>query len=1083
MKRIISFAKKLPEQDVELPTEPQVENLRPEPPQEPVRKGVSLARRIPKEREVPKEKSSAFLLPTKATENEIRGELRKQLSRVADQKREAMDKIPTAKIVGAKITKIGTDKRDPRFSRYLNSLIPVNKQEPSGSHRGDNNPGASCTVSSPLLGPFDSETICENCGTVDCPGHPGFISFGQVSIPNPLDIDRFFACLNSVCHDCGEMLLHEDVYRQYGFDKVPHTQVLSMIADASKGIHCSRNPLKGRDGKYSCSKNPTLDKSELKETGFVKIVISSSTKDDKKKTFEIFPMSTIKRILSRIPDYQARLMGFREGTHPRDLIMSGQIVCPNASRAPVYRGGIVEADQLTKQNDKILKCAQNLANSRNLGTSSGDFNTKDLYQAVSECYIEAPTKKNVSQGTAITNRIQGHDAAMRGSIQGKRNDFCFRGVVNSGAYLDLDQVGVASKWCDRVTKPIKVTDFNIEYVKQMISNKEIKTFEIKPGTRMRINYEKPPEPKVGDLFYRVYQDDDWILYGRQPTLHKVSMMAAKISQNPQENQLTVHLPLAVGPPLNQDNDGDEVSGWPAQKPNVDVEAEYITSTKCNIMSTESNRPMIGLVMNAPTAAFVLTKNGRQKVVDRHLYQEILSIIKCEKNLETLDERLSKFGIDKYSAYGLFSVLFPSEFSYAQKGVVIENGILLKGRLRKAHLGSSPRSIIQDLHKQFGAQSALEFISNAPKLLNKWILEHGFSVGITDFMRLEERDGKVVDLNQETVKIEIAKIMNMVEIYQQEEFADPSTSKIIENKIVDALNVAPVIGLRMANETVTIEKGMGIMTEKGAGTKGNLANVGQMTGLVGQQFISGSRPPCKATNRTRILPNYLSNDPDPSARGFVRNSFFTGLRPQETWATLSGARQNIVVSGISVADAGTANRRVVRACEGQIESNAGGVIGTNGVMFSTIFGSSGIGIDKEVNIDRTGRRENQFFVDIQDVIRKENFRQGWISKDIAKQIPSNVPKSNFRFSAPEERKLVSRPFTKYEKASLVGARAMQLFHNAPPRYEIPNDKTVIQYHKIAMYEFENGLLDDMFILRVHPNGEEERVYARIENINV
>ena len=69
----------------------------------------------------------------------------------------------------------------------------------------------------------------------------------------------------------------------------------------------------------------------------------------------------------------------------------------------------------------------------------------------------------------------------------------------------------------------------------------------------------------------------------------------------------------------------------------------------------------------------------------------------------------------------------------------------------------------------------------------------------------------------------------------------------------------------------------------------------MVACVGQQAVSGSRPPDGFAERS--LPHFKRGEKTPAAKGFVANSFFSGLRPTEFFFhTMAGMYQLVILFG-------------------------------------------------------------------------------------------------------------------------------------------------------------------------------------------
>jgi DNA-directed RNA polymerase II subunit RPB1 len=157
---------------------------------------------------------------------------------------------------------------------------------------------------------------------------------------------------------------------------------------------------------------------------------------------------------------------------------------------------------------------------------------------------------------------------------GKRVNFSGRTVISPDPSLSMNQLRVPIKIANNLTFPEIVTPYNIEYLSGLVKNGT----DIYPGANYVIpaNEELPPiylkyaKEKVnlqyGDTVERHIIDGDIILFNRQPTLHKLSMMAHRVQvvRNPLIN--TFGFSLCNTKPYNADFDGDEMNGFLPQTP-------------------------------------------------------------------------------------------------------------------------------------------------------------------------------------------------------------------------------------------------------------------------------------------------------------------------------------------------------------------------------------------------------------------------------------------------------------------------------------------------------------------------------------
>ncbi len=92
----------------------------------------------------------------------------------------------------------------------------------------------------------------------------------------------------------------------------------------------------------------------------------------------------------------------------------------------------------------------------------------------------------------------------------------------------------------------------------------------------------------------------------------------------------------------------------------------------------------------------------------------------------------------------------------------------------------------------------------------------------------------------------------------------------------------------------------------AGSKGSFINISQMIACVGQQAISGKRVPDGFEDRA--LPHFKRHSKTPAAKGFVKNSFYTGLTPTEFFFHTMGGREGLVDTAVKTAETGYMQRR-------------------------------------------------------------------------------------------------------------------------------------------------------------------------------
>jgi DNA-directed RNA polymerase beta' subunit len=94
-----------------------------------------------------------------------------------------------------------------------------------------------------------------------------------------------------------------------------------------------------------------------------------------------------------------------------------------------------------------------------------------------------------------------------------------------------------------------------------------------------------------------------------------------------------------------------------------------------------------------------------------------------------------------------------------------------------------------------------------------------------------------------------------------------------------------------------------------GSKGSPLNISQMIACVGQQAVGGSRIQDGFVNRT--LPHFEYHSLTPEAKGFVANSFYTGLTATEFFFHTMGGREGLVDTAVKTAETGYMARRLMK----------------------------------------------------------------------------------------------------------------------------------------------------------------------------
>lgn len=130
----------------------------------------------------------------------------------------------------------------------------------------------------------------------------------------------------------------------------------------------------------------------------------------------------------------------------------------------------------------------------------------------------------------------------------------------------------------------------------------------------------------------------------------------------------------------------------------------------------------------------------------------------------------------------------------------------------------------------------------------------------------------------------------------------------------------------------------------------------MVACVGQQIIAGNRVPNGFQDRS--LPHFPKGAIDPLAKGFVSNSFYSGLRPTEFLFHAISGREGLVDTAVKTAETGYMARRLMKALEDLSSRYDRSVRNATGGVVQFVYGDDGLdpanleGDGKPVVFDRT-----------------------------------------------------------------------------------------------------------------------------------
>ena len=350
---------------------------------------------------------------------------------------------------------------------------------------------------------------CQTCGRgrVSCPGHWGHIVLSQ-PMYHISWINHTLHWLRSLCEGCG-------VLRGEG-------SLRNRASRSHRTCKCG-----AKRAKYSWDK----------------------TRACIMRNDELYPAS---KALERFNAYKSA------DHNPADLILTVFPVPPLHVRPPLMSGGRTRGeDDLTyrfqnilRKNEILAKCMASdkpvlVTDQAREGVQNG------LTGYINHNKLTNRRHRNKREYTSLTGRLSSKEGRVRGNLMGKRANATARCVITPDDRLALGEIGVPASVAKILTKNIKVTAYNKRELEFQVHSGEVRYVVRGDGSRIDTSIRKP-SLEIGWEVERSMVNGDIVLFNRQPSLHKMSMMAHTVRILPYD---TFRMNTSCTTPYNADFDG------------------------------------------------------------------------------------------------------------------------------------------------------------------------------------------------------------------------------------------------------------------------------------------------------------------------------------------------------------------------------------------------------------------------------------------------------------------------------------------------------------------------------------------------
>jgi DNA-directed RNA polymerase II subunit RPB1 len=780
----------------------------------------------------------------------------------------------------------------------------------------------------PKMGVLEKGLFCPTDGLtyMDTPGY-----FGHMEMAMPVffvqHIKDIVKICKVVCYKCSKLLMNKNRYKHLlKLSPEERWQVLG-------NIHVRRC---GEDTEDGCGcKQPT----KIKLEGFStiqaiweKIHIEGSSEPT--TVTQTLSAERVYKMFKRISDEDVQFMGFSPvWSRPEWMICYALPIAPPAVRPSVKH------DAQQRSEDDLTHIYMNILKYNNMikEAIATDTNTKFIeknYQLLQ--YFVTMIANNKATGTSpigqnsgrtfqcISSRLNTKNGRIRGNLMGKRVDFSARSVITGDPNLSITQLGVPMKIAKNITKPVTVNERNRNFLMKLIQNGPdvhpgANRLERNNGDKVSLRYVDRDsivlEP--GDKVHRHMMDGDYVLFNRQPSLHKMSMMCHDVKVMSKGD--TFRFNVGVTNPYNADFDGDEMNMHMPQSMCAETELMILPAVTHQIVSPSKNAPIIGIFQDSLLGCFRFTRNT---VKMNALDAMNLLMMSTNVNVSQLQDKKGK----QHTSFDILSHILPpitvqqntklydvnkerNDPENANQVIRIKNGKYIGGQLEKSIIASASKGIIHRITNDYNNPTCVQFIDNLQNIITEYMRTSSFSVGISDLIANKKTKQEILQVVSKQ-KQDVQQLIQELHIGIYENNSAYSNAVDFETRVNNILNKATEQAGKIGRNS--LNKSNRFLMIVNSGSKGSPINISQMLSCLGQQSVEGKRVPYGFEHRT--LPHFNKYDDSPTARGFIENSFISGLSPHEMFFHAMAGRIGLIDTAVKTSETGYIQRRIVKSLE-------------------------------------------------------------------------------------------------------------------------------------------------------------------------
>ena len=348
---------------------------------------------------------------------------------------------------------------------------------------------------------------------------------------------------------------------------------------------------------------------------------------------------------------------------------------------------------------------------------------------------------------------------------------------------------------------------------------------------------------------------------------------------------------------------------------AETELRHLAAIPYQIVSPASNAPLIGIYQDSLLGSYRMTRPNI-KISQREAMNLLMGYSKVNtKAIREAGNKMTSFDVLSQIMPPLTlqykNKLFGDNEDYGSSNNVFElkDGQYIRGQMEKSVLASTTKGVLHRIFNDFGHMACSDFIDDLQNIIMSYMTTSSYSVGVSDLVADTMTQHKIIQAITKQ-KMEVQSLIDKVHLGIFENNTAASNSAEFEVQVNKILNKAMEESGKVARDSLSKDNRFLMIVN--SGSKGQMLNITQMISGLGQQNVDGKRIPYSFDNRT--LPHFNKYDDSPAARGFVENSYISGLTAPELFFHAMGGRIGLIDTAVKTSATGYIQRRLIKGLE-------------------------------------------------------------------------------------------------------------------------------------------------------------------------